>query len=149
MTWNVSEIQEKFKGMMPFVERNGFRILDIDQGYVKMLAPLAGNENHFGVMYAGAMFSLGELPGGAIYLTTFDNSKFFPLVKDMNISFVRPTLTDATIEVRISGKEAARIERDAEQQGKADFILQSEIKNAAGEVTAVCRGSYQLRKKPT
>ena len=67
-----------------------------------MRAPLEGNQNHFGVMYAGVLFSLGELPGGIIYLSTFDTSRFYPLVKEVNIRFTAPTPTDATVEVRIS-----------------------------------------------
>ena len=147
MSWNVKELQDGFEQMIPFIGRNGLRILEIDRGYVKMGVPLEGNQNHFGMMYAGALFTLGELPAGAIYLTTFDTARFYPLVKDMSIKFVAPTGTDATIEVRLSDGEAARIEQEAEDNGKANFFLESEIKDAKGVVTAVCRGAYQLRKK--
>lgn len=147
MSWNAADLQKEFEQMIPFIGRNGFEIIEIDRGYVKMRAPLAENQNHFGVMYAGALFTLGELPGGAVYLTTFDTERFFPLVKNMSIDFKAPTQSDAVIEVRISESEAARIEREAGEKGKADFKLESEIKDLNGQVTAVCRGSYQLRKK--
>ena len=121
MSWNVKEIQQSFEEMIPFIKRNGFQLLELKRGYVKMTAPIEGNRNHFGVMYAGALFTLGELPGGAIYLTTFDTSRFFPLVKDVRIKFKAPTQTDAFIEVSLSEDEAIRISREAEEKRQGGF----------------------------
>ena len=35
----------------------------------------------------------------------------------------------------------------AKEHGKAEFILEGELKNTAGEVVAVSRGVYQLRAR--
>jgi acyl-coenzyme A thioesterase PaaI-like protein len=128
-----------------FVERMGLKALELKPSYVKLAVPIAGNENHIGGMYAGALFTLAEIPGGALYLTTFDVSKFYPIIKEMTIRFVAPAKTDVTIEMHLPKEEASRIEAEARENGKADYVLEGEVKDASGLVVAVSKGLYQLR----
>ena len=128
-----------------FVERIGLKALELKPYYVKLAAPIAGNENHIGGMYAGALFTLAEIPGGALFLTTFDVSKFYPIIKEMTIRFVAPAKTDVTIEMYLSKEEASHIEAEARENGRADYVLEGEVKDASGVVVAVSKGLYQLR----
>jgi len=128
-----------------FVERMKLKALELKPGHVKLAAPLQGNENHVGGMYAGALFTLAEMPGGALFLTTFDAEKYYPIVKEMTIQYRRPARTDCTVEVSISESEAQSIKEEAENNGKAEFTLECEIKDQSGEVVATTRGIYQLR----
>ena len=128
-----------------FVERIGLKALELKPNHVKLAAPIAGNENHIGGMYAGALFTLAEIPGGALFLTTFDVSKFYPIIKEMTIRFVAPAKTDVTIEMYLSKEEASHIEAEARENGKADYVLEGEVKDASGVVVAVSKGLYQLR----
>ena len=130
----------------PFVERCEVQTLEVDRGYCKMLMPFKPNINHVGIMYAGALYTIAELPGGTIYLTSFDTKKFYPIVKDMSIRFRRPAKTDVTVEVRVSEEEIERIQAEAEANGKCDFEWDVEIKDASGEVVALTHNVYQLRK---
>lgn len=129
-----------------FVERIGLRALVMEPRRVKLELPLAGNANHIGSIYAGALFTVAELPGGALFLTTFDVERFFPVLKTMNIRFRRPAFTDVTVEVSLSQAETDRIATEAETRGKAEFILQTEVRDADGQVVAQAEGVYQLRK---
>ena len=128
-----------------FVERIGLKALELKPNHVKLVAPIAGNENHIGGMYAGALFTLAEIPGGALYLTTFDVSKFYPIIKEMTIRFVAPAKTDVTIEMYLPQAEASHIEAEARENGRADYVLEGEVKDASGVVVAVSKGLYQLR----
>ncbi|EKF76101.1 hypothetical protein A11A3_01365 [Alcanivorax hongdengensis A-11-3] len=130
----------------PFVERCEVQTLDVDRGYCKMLMPFKPNINHVGIMYAGALYTIAELPGGVIYLTSFDTSKFYPIVKDMSIRFRRPATTDVTVEITLSEEEIARIEKTTEEQGKCDFEWDVELKDSNGEVVAISHNVYQMRK---
>ena len=130
----------------PFVKRCGVQTLEVARGYCKMRMPLAPNLNHVGMMYAGALYTLAELPGGVIYLSSFDSSRFYPIVKDMSIRFRRPATTDATVEVRIEDAEIERIEAAAEAHGKCDFEWECEIRDAHGEIVALTHNLYQFRK---
>jgi len=128
-----------------FVVRIGLKALELKPNHVKLVAPIAGNENHIGGMYAGALFTLAEIPGGALYLTTFDVSKFYPTIKEMTIRFVAPAKTDVTIEMNLPKEEASHIEAEARENGRADYVLEGEVKDASGVVVAVSKGLYQLR----
>jgi len=128
-----------------FVERIGLKALELKPNHVKLVAPIAGNENHIGGMYAGALFTLAEIPGGALYLTTFDVSNFYPIIKEMTIRFVAPAKTDVTVEMYLPKEKASRIEAEARENGKADYVLEGEVKDASGVVVAVSKGLYQLR----
>ena len=130
----------------PFVERCGARTLDVDRGYCRMMMPLEPNLNHVGIMYAGALYTLAELPGGVIYMSSFDVSRFYPIVKDMRIRFRRPATTDITVEVHLDEAEIERIQAQAEAEGKCDFEWDTELKDANGEVVALSHNIYQLRR---
>jgi len=107
--------------------------------------PLEGNGNHVGMMYAGSLFTLGEIAGGAIHVVSFDMTKLFPLVKEIHIRFRRPAMTDVIMEVELSAEEASRIEAEALEKGKADYVLNLELEDAGGEVVAVVNGTWQVR----
>ena len=129
----------------PFVERMGVRLDAIEPGYCRMTVPLEGNGNHIGTMYAGALFTLAELPGGAIFLSTFDASRYYPIIKGMDIRFLKPATTDISVEVSIDGAEVDRIKAAAGQAGKADYSWTCERTDTAEVVVARSTNVYQLR----
>jgi len=134
---------------IPFVERSGLKVIELQRGKVRLTMPLTGNENHIGTMYAGALFTLAEIPGGALFLTTFDVSRFYPVIKEMSVRFRRPARTEITVEIGLSEEDARRIQQEAEAHGKADYVLEGELKDAHGEVVALSRGVYQIRVSGT
>lgn len=140
------KLKKALASNIPFVERTGLEILEIDKGYVKMKMPFEPNVNHVKMMYAGALYTLAELPGGAIFVTSFDAKRFYPIVKDMSIRFRRPAKTDVTVEVRLDETAAAEIQARADRDGKADYEWECELKDDTGEVVAITKNVYQLRK---
>ena len=133
---------------IPAIKRTGLTIVDMSERYVKIKMPLEGNANHIGMMYAGSLFSIGEISGGVIHGASFDTEKYVPIVKEVSIRFRRPALTDVTLEVTITKEEADRIQKEAGEKGKADFVLALEIKDASGEVVSIVNGTWQIRKMP-
>jgi acyl-coenzyme A thioesterase PaaI-like protein len=142
----VARMKRALEEGIPFVQRAGVTVLALEPGYAKMMVPFAPNVNHVGTMYAGALFTLAEMPGGAIFMTTFDPKRFYPIVKDMQIRFRRPARTDVTVEVRLDADTAADIQARAERDGKADYAWECELRDADGEVVATTRNLYQLRR---
>lgn len=128
-----------------FVSRTGVRVLELAPGRVKLCMPLSGNENHIGTLYAGALFTLAELPGGALFLSSFDVNRFYPVIREMNIRYHRAARTDAFVTQTLSRDEIDRITREAEQNGKSDFTLFCEITDAQDTVVADSTGLYQIR----
>ena len=134
---------------IPFLERTGIVVEHAERGFVRLRMPFEPNVNHVGMMYAGALFTLAEVPGGALFTTTFDGKRFYPLVKDLQIRFRRPATTDITVEVRMTDEEAERIAVEADREGKADYSWESDLIDARGEVVALSKNLYQMRAIPT
>jgi acyl-coenzyme A thioesterase PaaI-like protein len=129
-----------------FVKRSNLKALVLEPGFVRLQMPLAGNQNHIGSMYAGALFTLAEIPGGALFMTSFDVTRFYPIVKEMNLRFRRPAKGDICVEARLSAEQIEQLQNEAQANGKADYLLELELTDANGEVVALSRGLYQLRK---
>jgi thioesterase domain-containing protein len=134
---------------IPFVANTGIEVEALERGYARLRCPLAPNKNHVGTMYAGALFTLAELPGGAIFMSSFDASRFYPIVRDMSITYKRPALTDVWVEVRMSEDTVRKIQEEADERGKANYEWECELKDASGTVVAVTRNVYQLRRLGT
>jgi len=129
-----------------FIRRMGLKVVEMKRGYVELKAPLTGNLSHVGTMYAGALFSLAEVPGGAMFLSTFDVSRYYPIVKEMTIRYRKPVLTDATVKVSMSEAEIARVTREADEKGKSQFVLNAEVFDEAGQLVCQSEATYQLRR---
>nr|WP_038171587.1 YiiD C-terminal domain-containing protein [Tomitella biformata] len=136
-------------GMMektiPVVHGMGVEATVARRGYASSTVPMEGNGNHFGVMYAGVLFTVAEVLGGALAIASFDAAAYYPLVKDLKISFRRPATTDVTAEASLDDAELDRITAAAAANGKCDFTLEATVTDANGVVVATTTGLYQLR----
>ncbi len=142
-----AELAKQFtEDKIAFVKRTNLKAEVLEPGFVRLRVPLLGNENHLGSMYAGALFTLAEIPGGALFLTSFDVKRFYPIVKEMHLRFRRPATDDICVEARLSTTEIQRLQNQAEANGKAEYWLELELTDPSGEVVALSRGLYQLRK---
>ena len=128
------------------IQRTGLQILELRDKYTKLVMPIDINKNHVGIMYAGSLFSLGEVIGGIMWGVMFDKENFYPVVKEVNIRFKRPAMTDVSLEKEFSEEEASQIQKIAEKEGKADYELELELKDTNGEVVAIANGTWQIRK---
>lgn len=133
--------------VIPFVRRSGVRVLELEPGRVLCEMPLKGNVNHIGTMYAGALFTLAEFPGGPLMLGTFGMRRFIPIVTSLDMEFVKAAKTNVSIEMLLPADDAARIEAETLAQGEAAFTLESELKNTAGEVVARSTARYLMRPR--
>ena len=142
----LESIRQAASSPFPFISRCEARVEELQQGFCRAMMPYKPNVNHVGTMYAGALFTLAELPGGALFLSSFDSSRFYPIVRDAQIRFRRPAKTDVRVDVSISEEEVQRVQKETEEQGKCDFELESELRDENGEVVAISKIMYQLRK---
>jgi acyl-coenzyme A thioesterase PaaI-like protein len=145
MSMPIELVRQLTEEQIAFVKRSGLKADVLEPGHVRLRMPLEGNQNHIGTLYAGALFTLAEMPGGALFLTSFDSRRFYPIVKEMNLRFRRPAKGDITVEAHMHSEEITRIQREAEANGKADYLLELQLLDATGEVVAESRGLYQMR----
>lgn len=130
-----------------FVKRTGLKAEVLEPGRVRLRMPLKGNENHLRNMYAGALFTVAEMPGGVLMLTSFDARRFYPIVKEAGLRFLRPAASDVTVEAQLSEEEIQRIGEEATHHGKSEFVLDLQLKDEEGNVVAESHAIYQLRSR--
>jgi acyl-coenzyme A thioesterase PaaI-like protein len=130
---------------IPAAHKMGVKAAEARRGFAAATVPLEGNGNHFGVMYAGVIFTVAEIIGGIIALASFDSAKYYPLVKKVDIEFTAAARTGLRAETSLDDAEMTRIETEAAAKGKADFTLDAVVRDEAGQTVAVTRGLYQLR----
>ena len=141
-------------GSVPILAAMGIRLVEASPGRAVAELPSEPNVNHFGVTYAGSLFSVAEMLGGVLCLATFDLDPesggelagFVPLVKESTIRFRRPALGVVRAEATLSDDEVARVRDDAVATGKGEFVLEATLTDAAGEVVASTVGTYQVRR---
>lgn len=130
-----------------FVRRTGLKAEILEPGFVRLRMPLQGNQNHIGSMYAGALFTLAELPGGALFLTSFDTQRFYPVVKNLDLRFVKPATSDIFVEAHLSAEQIEQLQQQANQHGKAEFVLNLKLTNSEADLVAESCAHYQLRTR--
>ncbi len=140
-------VRQLSEQQIDFVRRSGLEAEVLEPGHVRLRMPLAGNQNHIGSMYAGALFTLAEMPGGVLFLTSFDSQRCYPLVKDLHLRFRRPATSDVRVEARMPAERIDQLRIQVEQQGKAEYRLELQLTDESGEVVAESRGLYQLRAR--
>jgi acyl-coenzyme A thioesterase PaaI-like protein len=146
--WKSGALETMNSGLehtIPVAYRMGIRIVEVGRGHAAATVPFEGNGNHFGVMYAGVEFTVAEVLGGVIGLSTFDTAKYFPLVKNIDIAFVGMGRSELRASARLDDAAIARIEAEAAERGKADFTLEAVVTDADGQTVATTNGLYQLR----
>ena len=80
MQFDKDKVNEMTTGSIPLAKFVGAEVIEMERGYVKMAMPFEQNVNHIGIMYAGSIFTLGELPGGALFFSAFDPTQCYPIV---------------------------------------------------------------------
>jgi acyl-coenzyme A thioesterase PaaI-like protein len=148
-------IQEQYRTFAAYLERGieaihktGIRVVECRDRYVKLMLPLQGNVNHLGMMYAGSMSTLGEVTGGAISGVSFGVTEYFPIIKELKVRFIRPAMSDITLEASISEETIRECREKLAVKGKADFALELKLIDAQGEVVAQVNNLYQVRPIP-
>jgi thioesterase domain-containing protein len=137
---------ERLTSLIPVLGTLGVRVVEIVPGRVVTEVPMAGNQNHIGTMYAGVLFSVAEVLGGVIATASFDSTRFYPLVKGVDIRYLKPARTAVRAEASMDDETIRRITDETEHLGKSDYVLEVAVTDEQGTTVARTRGDYQLRR---
>ncbi len=129
---------------VPFTSRNGFSVVELREGYLRARLARKGNRNHLGTVYAGAQFLLAEIPFGAMALVEFEG-RLIPILRDLHIFYEQPGRTDLEVELTLDSERKARIEQDVAENGRAELLIELELKDTNGEIVARAEANYQVR----
>lgn len=141
---DLAEATANVHAVVPILGAMGLEVIEATPGRAAARIPTGPNVNHFGVTYAGSLFSVAEMLGGIIG-GFFDVPGAIPLVKRLEIDFTRPAMTAVTASTTLSEEEIARVQAEAAENGKSNFELLTEVVAEDGTVVARTHGFYQLR----
>lgn len=129
-------------GGIPIIGHMGLEVLHTERGRTVMRLPFEPNINHVNMVYAGSIFTLGEVPGGVLFSSAFDVARFYPIVGDMSVRFVQPATTSLLVDARMSDDEISRVEAELDEKGKSKWVLDQEIVDYRGQVVATTSATY-------
>jgi acyl-coenzyme A thioesterase PaaI-like protein len=134
----------KPKYRVEFVERTGLTRLDEGRGHAKLLMPLNGNENHVGVMYMGAYTVLAEAVAAIPGISILDTNRYFPILKDIAVSFHKSAASDVTAEFRLEEDTLQSLLADLERKGSATYLAEFPMHDTGGVLVASGRVTVKL-----
>lgn len=130
---------------VPILGAMGIEVLEAEAGRAVALLPFEPNRNHVGTAYAGSLFSVAEVLGGILALSSLSLEGYAPVVKSVTINYLRPALTDVRATVEMSAAEIARVLAEATAVGKSNYELVVNVTDENGVTVATTTGEYQLR----
>ncbi|GAB2473030.1 hotdog family protein [Jatrophihabitans fulvus] len=138
------ELNAALGTLIPVVKGIGLEFVDCRPGHVGARVPFEGNGNHFGAVYAGVIFTVAEVLGGAIHYSTFDPATHFPIVRRLEVDFLSPGTGPLTAVAELSDDEIARIRAESAGGNKSRYELTAQVLGEDGTVVATTRGDYRL-----
>jgi len=127
---------------IPTLSHMGLKVLTNTKNCLKVEMPLEGNSNQVGATYAGAMLTLAEFPFGLLFFNRFGLDEVYPVVGEMTIRYLAPSMGALTVEVTVSDEEWDEIEKTTRENGKMKLPREVEIKDTEGNVKAVVKAMY-------
>jgi len=134
----------KPKYRVEFVERTGMKRLKESRGHARLLMPLAGNENHVGVLYMGAYTVLAEAVAAIPGISILDTVRFFPILKDIYVDFHKPAASDITAEFTLDEEQIEDLLADLERKGSAGYVAEFPMHDTGGVHVATGRVTVKL-----
>ena len=138
-------MKDLFKTGIPFAARTGIEAVRMEKDGIVLQMPLKGNVNHIGTMYASALFTLAEMMGGAVAMVYFIERQLIPIVKGLDIKFLKPAKSDIVTTWMMTAEDVQRVIDECKDKGKGDYTIELELKDKDGLVVAKTQGYYQVR----
>jgi uncharacterized protein (TIGR00369 family) len=150
MTIDHSALPGLFAAAVPFAGFLGIEYETVSPGRALLrLADDPAKHNHIGTLHAGALFSLAESASGLAMMAGVADrlADVTPLAAKAEITYKKVARGDVTADARIEGGvDAVLATLDAE--GKVRFPVVVDVADESGEVCAVVRVEWHLKRHP-
>ena len=131
----INSIQQQMDNI-PFMRRTGIRAIDASRGFGKSLMPLAGNENHVGSMYMGALTTLAEAGAAVAISTVLDFERYYPVITRVDIEFIKPARSDVSAEYRLSESRIVELLDELQRESRCTYTAEMALRDTAGVTVA-------------
>ncbi|MEI3232254.1 MAG: DUF4442 domain-containing protein [Gordonibacter pamelaeae] len=99
-------------GPTPFVNMAQLQAEAVEERHVRLRLPVAERHlNHVGIAYAGSEFVLAEIAGGTLFMATYGTDEFVPILKGVELKFLKPGTKDLVVDLSLTEEEAEREDR--------------------------------------
>ena len=144
---NIETIQRLVTEKIPLAGFMGLQVEFAEAKHVRLCLPFSPSvHNHLDIMYAGAIFSLAEIAGGVLMLSTFDSEQYTVLIRRIEIDYVRPSRRDLFCDVFLDETIVNHAKSDLRQQGHADIAFPIEVTDPRERTMAKIQAFYYLRQ---
>lgn len=131
------------EGPTPFINLAKLQPEIIEERHVRLGLPVQElHMNHVGIAYAGSEFVLAEIAGGTLFMAAYGSDEFVPILKGVDIKFVKPGTKDLHVELALTEEEAAEKIKPVRERGRGDYFLTVEVCDEDDEVVAVFDFNY-------
>ena len=138
--------QQTARDACPIYTFLDLQVESIEGGIYRSRMPLNDNtKNHVNIFHAGPMWMTAEYLGGLIATHNLDDPKYQPVIAGLNITFLRPAMTDITAETEFSPADALTMKTALESTGRFSYTLHIVIKDTTGKVVAEADGQYVVK----
>ena len=138
--------QQAARDAWPIYTFLDLQVESIEGGIYRSRTPLNDNtKNHVNIFHAGPMWMTAEYLGGLIAAHNLDDPKYQPVIAGLNITFLRPAMTDITAETEFSPADALTMKTALESTGRFSYTLHIVIKDTTGKVVAEADGQYVVK----
>lgn len=130
-------------GPTPFVNMANLQVEVVEERHVALRLPVEGlHMNHVGIAYAGSEFVLAEIAGGTLFMATYGTSEFVPILKAVDIKFIKPGTKDLRVDISLSEEEAAEKIAPIRERGRGNYFLEIPVYDIDGEQVAQFNFNY-------
>lgn len=140
------ELTTVVRQTVPILGAMGIEVLESGAGRAVALLPFEPNRNHVGTAYAGSLFSVAEVLGGILALSSFPLEGYAPVIRSMSIDYLKPALGDVRARAEMTATEVERVIAEAAATGKSNYELIVEVVDGSDVTVAKTVGQYQLRR---
>ena len=138
--------QQLAHDMCPIYSFINMEVVSISCGLYRSRIPLnASTQNHLGVLHAGPIWMVAEYLGGLVVMDNLEDRKYQPVVANLTINFLRPSMTDAEAELRFSDTEAEAMRTSLDSTGHYEFSAPIIVKDKHEKTVAEARGNYVVK----
>ena len=102
--------------------------------------------NHIGIVYAGSYLCFAESAGATLLKCVYGNA-YTPMLKSVNIDYLKPGTKDLVIDLSMSDEEASERIAYVNERGRGRYPMEIMVKDADGENVAKVDIVYYLIKK--
>lgn len=142
----IDRIREMFDNSpVKWLALSGLRLEEVAERRVKLVLPVADlHLNHVGIAYAGSMFIVMELAGALLFQATYGMDTYVPVLKKIEINYLRPTAKDLVAELTISAEEAEEKIKPIKEKGRGDYFVEVMLKDADDKEVAKALINYYI-----